>query len=158
MRALMLRLDVVSIFILIAASFTPMHGILFTGWKRWGILVVVWSLTIVGIILRTIFFAIIPSYVGTLIFLAIGWIGGVSAYLLYREHGWTLALPVILGGVLYSVGAIINIFDSLVVIPKIWGSHETFHLFVLVALATHWSVIAKVANGSINRVQLEKQS
>jgi len=52
----MARLDHGAIFILIAASFTPAHGLLFRGALRWGPLVLVWIGAITGITLKTIFF------------------------------------------------------------------------------------------------------
>lgn len=150
-RAIMLRLDVAAIFVLIAATFTPIHGVLFTGWRHWGMLGVLWTIAVLGATLRLIFFESIPDTVGIGIFLAMGWIGAVSAYLLYHDYGGRVVFPVILGGVLYSIGAVINAADWPVMIDKIWGAHETFHLFVLAALGTHWALISKIADGSICR-------
>ena len=45
-RDVMLRLDVAAIFLLIAGTFTPIHGILFTGWKRSGILAMLWTIAL----------------------------------------------------------------------------------------------------------------
>ncbi len=148
-RAVMLRLDVAAIFLLIAGTFTPIHGILFKGWKRSGILGLLWLIAVIGITLRTIFFESIPDVVGIGIFLAMGWIGGWSAWLLFHEYGWPVVKPVVAGGVLYSIGAVINALGAPVIIPMVWGPHETFHLFVLAGLGAHWSLIAKLADGSL---------
>ena len=61
-REVMVRLDVAAIFVLIAASFTPVHGVLYRGWNRWGILIPLWVFTIAAITLRTIFFESPVSY------------------------------------------------------------------------------------------------
>jgi channel protein (hemolysin III family) len=148
-RAVMVRLDVASIFILIAATFTSIHGILFTGWKRWGILTAIWTIAVTGLTLRTIFFDSVPGAAGIGIFLAMGWIGAFSAYLLYHDYGWSVVKPVIWGGIFYSVGAIIDAAKGPILIPLVWGSHESFHLFVLAGLGMHWSLIAKLAEGSL---------
>jgi channel protein (hemolysin III family) len=150
-RAVMIRLDVAAIFVLIAATFTAIHGMLFTGWKRWSILALIWTIAVVGLTLRVIFFDSVPSAVGIVIFLAMGWIGAFSAYLLYHDYGWSVVMPVIWGGLLYSIGAVIDVFDGPILIPMVWGAHETFHLFVLGGLGMHWSLIAKLAEGSIDR-------
>lgn len=150
-RAVMVRLDVASIFVLIAATFTSIHGMLFVGWRRWGILLLIWSIAVTGLTLRTIFFDNVPGVAGIGIFLAMGWIGAFSAYLLFRDYGWTVVNPVIWGGVFYSVGALIDAANGPVLIPKVWGSHETFHLFVLAGLGMHWSLIARLAEGSLER-------
>ena len=150
-RAVMVRLDVASIFILIAATFTSLHGMLFTGWKRGGILLLIWTIAISGLTLRSIFFDSVPSVLGIGIFLAMGWIGAFSAYLLYHDYGWPVVVPVFLGGIFYSVGALIDAVDMPTLIPMVWGPHETFHLFVLAGLGMHWSVVAKLAEGSLGR-------
>ena len=86
----MIRLDVAAIFFLIAATFTPIHGLLFTGWRRWGILIPLWVIAITGITLRTIFFNSINYTVGVGIFLLMGWIGGLSSWLLWKQYGLSL--------------------------------------------------------------------
>ena len=133
-RAVMLRLDVAAIFLLIAGTFTPIHGILCTGWKRSVILGLLWAISVTGITLRTIFFESIPDVVGSGIFLAMGWIGALSAWLLFQDYGWVVVKPVVAGGVMYSIGAVINAVGWPVIIPMVWGPHETFHLFVLAGL------------------------
>ncbi|MDB2685984.1 hemolysin III family protein [Mariniblastus sp.] len=157
-RAVMLRLDVAAIFLLIAGTFTPIHGILFTGWKRNAILGVLWSIAVIGITVRTIFFDSIPDIVGIGIFLVMGWIGALSAWLLFKDYGWAIAKPVVSGGVLYSIGAVINALRWPTIIPMVWGPHETFHLFVLAGLGVHWSLIAKLANGSVRPDQKKSGS
>ncbi len=150
-REVMLRMDTAAIFTLIASTFTVIHGILFKDWRRWAIISLLWLITIAGITLRTIFFNSIPGLVGDSIFLLIGWIGGYSAWLILKEYGWPAIVPIVIGGVLYSIGAIINATDSLVIIDMVWGPHETFHLFVLAALGVHWAFVWSLADGSFQK-------
>ncbi len=147
-RGVMLRMDVAVIFVLIAGTFTPIHGILFRGWRRWGMLLLIWTIAVTGITLRTIFFEHIPYVVGVGIFIAMGWIGVISAIMLFRDFGWTVVGPLFLGGALYTVGAIANVMQFSIV-PRVWGAHETFHVLVLAGLGAHWSLIARIADGSI---------
>ena len=67
-REVMLRLDVAAIFVLIASTFTIIHGILFNGWKRWGVVVLQWTIAVTGLTLRAIFFHQIPRILGDGIF------------------------------------------------------------------------------------------
>lgn len=150
-RQLWLRLDIVAIFIMISSTFTALHGMLFTDWRRWGVISLLWTITVVGVTLRTVFFSSIPGYAGDTIFLLMGWIGAFSAFLLWREYHWHAIILVILGGVFYTVGALMNTFDWPVVIDKVWGPHETFHLFVLAGLGSHWAFVWSVADGSFQR-------
>ncbi|MDG1875112.1 MAG: hemolysin III family protein [Mariniblastus sp.] len=150
-RDVMLRLDVAAIFIMIASTFTVLHGILFTGWRRWAIISLLWTITVVGVTLRTIFFHSIPGFVGDGIFLLMGWIGAVSAYLLWTEFRWRAVFPIVIGGLFYTVGAILNAMDWPVFIPKVWGPHETFHFLVLAGVGTHWSLVWSICDGSFQR-------
>ena len=146
----MIRLDVAAIFFLIAASFTPIHGLLFKGWKRWGILVPLWTIAITGITLRSIFFNSIPLLLGTLIFLAMGWVGGLSGYLLFKHYGRNAFLPAIWGGVMYTIGAVGDAIDWPTVVPMVWGPHESFHLFVLAGIGFHLSLISDIVEGKLS--------
>ncbi len=155
-RAVMLRLDVAAIFVMIASTFTVIHGILFHGWRRWLIILLLWTITITGVTLRTIFFDSIPSVVGDGIFLLMGWIGAWSAFLLWQRYGWRAVVYALAGGLFYSAGALINTFGWPVFIQKVWGPHETFHLFVLAGLGTHWAFVWSIADGSFQRRLAEK--
>lgn len=152
----MIRLDVAAIFFLIAATFTPIHGLLFNGWKRWGILVPLWGIAIAGITLRTIFFDNIHLLIGTGIFLAMGWIGAVSTCFLWKKYGWTAAGPAIWGGVMYTIGAVGDALGWPTIIPKVWGSHETFHYFVLAGLGFHWHLVSMIVDNRL--IQHESES
>jgi hemolysin III len=54
-------------------------------------------------------------------------------------------IPVIVGGVLYSVGAVINLLQRPALWPGVFGFHELFHLFVIAgSLAHYWFIIAVI--------------
>lgn len=55
------RLDHAAIFLVIAGTFTPIHCILFSGFLRWGFLLIVWVLAISGLVVKTIYFTTIPE-------------------------------------------------------------------------------------------------
>jgi channel protein (hemolysin III family) len=152
----MLRLDVAAIFVLIASTFTIIHGILFNGWKRWGVVVLQWTIAVTGLTLRAIFFHQIPRILGDGIFLLMGWVGAYSAWLLWKDFGWAGVSKVIWGGVFYTIGVAIHSTNSWVFIPKVWGPHETFHLLVLVGLAVHWTFVWEIVDGSFQRKHSKK--
>ena len=150
-RDVMLRLDVASIFVLIASTFTVIHGLLFEGRQRRLIPLFLWLIVIVGVTLRSIFFHSIPSIVGDGIFLLMGWLGAASSWMLWKKFGFKGIKLVFLGGVYYTIGALMNAFDLPVVIPMVWGPHESFHLLVLAGLGAHWAFVMGVADGSFMR-------
>lgn len=157
-RDVMLRLDVAAIFVMIASTFTVIHGILFSGWRFWGFIGPLWVITITGVTLRTIFFHSIPAILGDGIFLLMGWIGAASARVLFKEYGWSAVRPILVGGAFYTLGAIINAMGWPIFIYKVWGPHETFHLFVLAGLGTHWAFVWSLADETFQRRARENLS
>jgi channel protein (hemolysin III family) len=119
---------------------------LFVGWKRWAMIAILWGIAVTGITLRTIYFNSIPPILGDGIFLLMGWVGAFSSWLVWQQYGWTAVGPIFWGGLFYTIGAIINSQSGLVVIDKVWGPHETFHLFVLAGIGTHWAFIWRIAD------------
>lgn len=72
-REIMLRVDVVGVFLLIAASMTPAQGILFTGWSRWVSLTLIWAVAVLGIIWRMAYWSTTHGSPATVVFLLFGW-------------------------------------------------------------------------------------
>jgi len=142
-RMVFQRLDHAGIFFLIAGSFTPLHGIMFTGFWRWGILALVWTLAITGIILKSIFFNDIPEWLGLSIYLGMGWLGLLSGILLSRRLGFAFVKPLVYSGLAYSLGGITEYFSWPILIPGVIGPHEIFHVAVIVGIAVHWYFIGQ---------------
>jgi len=137
-RAVFQRLDHACIWVLIAATFTPVHVILFRGPWRWGFLAVIWACAAVGVILKTVYFAEVGNQLGLALYLILGWAGSISAARLWRQYGRGGAHLLLAGGLLYSVGGVVSVAEMPVVIPGYVGPHELFHLAVLAALYAHW--------------------
>jgi hemolysin III len=141
------RLDHGAIFVLIAGTFTPLHGILFRGRLRWGPLVFVWALAVTAITLKTVFFSGLHEWVGLSLYLGLGWLGVFSGSLLWRRHGFAFVRPLLLGGVVYSIGAVSEYHNFPVLIPGVVHGHEVFHLAVLAGAFLHWRFIWQFAAG-----------
>jgi hemolysin III len=136
------RLDGVGIFALIAGTYTPMAwGLLRKRWRRWT-LAVIWTVAISA----TVVIATgrhFPLVVATCLYLGMGW-GAVICYIeIARSVSHRTLFPIVLGGVFYSVGAVINLIDWPVLYPGVFGAHELFHLFVLAGSFTHYFFIFK---------------
>ena len=104
-RAVLQRLDHAGVFALIAGTFTPAHAILFTGFWRWSFLILIWSLAIAGITVKSIFFNELAEWVGLMGYLGLGWLGIFSAYMTHRLHGFPIIRPLVFGALAYTVGA-----------------------------------------------------
>lgn len=140
-RAILQRLDHAGIFGLIAGTFTPVHGILFKGFWRWGILFLIWALAITGITLKSIFFNDMAEWLGLVFYLGLGWVGILSAYLTHRLHGFTIIKPLIYGALAYTTGASLEFLRLPIVIPGVIGPHELFHIAVLFGIGWHWQFV-----------------
>lgn len=135
------KLDHVGIYLLIAGTYTPTAVVILYGAWRIGILTMAWSLAFVGIVMRLSTEAITPS-ISTTYYLVMGW----GAILMYFELARILSRqalrPVVFGGVLYSVGALINLARWPDLAPPAFGHHELFHIFALAASLTHFWFMA----------------
>jgi len=140
------RLDHAAIFLVIAGTFTPIHCMLFTGFLRWGFLVIVWVLAITGLIVKTIFFTSIPEWLGLSFYLGLGWMGLYMGFHLWRRYGFAFIRPLVLGGIFYTIGAIIEYHQKLTLLPGILGPHEILHIAVLFGIGFQWLFIAKALN------------
>jgi channel protein (hemolysin III family) len=138
------RLDHAAIFVLIAATYTPIHVIAFRGLMRWGILSIVWSVTITGITLKSIFFKDIAEWVSLLLYLSLGWFGVFSTVQLYKRFGLEYIKPLLYGALAYTIGATLEFLRIPVLIPEVIGPHELFHIFVLIGISMHWIFIQRL--------------
>lgn len=149
------RLDHAAIFVLIAGTITTVHGILFSGWRRWLIILLLWMFVAAAVPLKMVFFHEMPEALGLGLYLGFGWVGLFSGFLLYRRYGFKFILLVLYGGLAYSIGAVAEFVDWPVVVPGVFGPHEFFHLAVLAGLALHWWFIWQFADGSVTRDQTQ---
>jgi len=150
-RAVLRRLDHAAIFIMIAGTFTPIHGLLFNGWSRWGMLSVIWVLAIFGLTVKTIYFTEMDEGVGLLLYLGLGWLGAVSAFLLHRRHGTRFLKPLVYGALAYTVGALLDYLHLATPIPGVIGPHELFHVAVLFGMGFHWYMIDKMTQAHVEQ-------
>ena len=152
---ILLRLDHAAIFFLIAATFTPVHVFLFSGFKRWGFLAFIWLAAIAGIVIKTLFFAQTPKWLGVSMYLALGWTGLISGASIWRRYGYRFMAPLFYGGIAYSLGVVFEVATAAMggyqPIPRIAGGHEVFHFAVLLGMAIHWRFIASIAGACARR-------
>ena len=133
-------IDHVGIFLLIAGTYTPIVTTLLPPRRRRATLWIVWIVAISGAILNLLT-GPLPAPIATSFYLILGW-GGLWSYFGARptlSHRDLIAVP--LGGVLYSIGAAFHLARGPNIWPGVIGGHELFHLFVVVAAATHFAFI-----------------
>jgi len=146
-RWVMRQLDIAGVFVLIAGTATPIHVILFKRWACWAPLLLMWSVAATGITLRAIFEESLPPYLGTGLFLAMGWCGAVPSVVLWRRYGYGFVEPLVWGGIAYTVGAIVLMARWPILIPGVVGPHEIWHIAVLLGISLHWKFVFQFAAG-----------
>ncbi|MDX2036426.1 MAG: hemolysin III family protein [Isosphaeraceae bacterium] len=137
------RLDHIGIYLLIAGSYTPLAWNMMRHPWRTTVLVAAWASALGGsafLALR----GVLPPFWATLIYLLMGW-GAIFCYLeLLREVTHRRLFPLLLGGMLYSVGAFLNLLSWPTLLPGFLGAHEIFHLFVMAGSAAHFMFVLHV--------------
>lgn len=133
-------LDHASIFVLIAGTYTPIAVNVLSGSLRIAVLGVVWSLAVAGV--ATSLLALrLPRWVYTSLYVAMGWVAIVPFLALTRLLPWQPLALLVLGGVLYTAGAIVYALRRPNPFPRVFGFHEVFHSFVIAGSASFASVI-----------------
>lgn len=137
------RLDSVGIFALIAGSYTPIAWTLMKGrWRRWT-LATVWGVAATATIMIATGRHFSPV-LGTGLYLGMGWCAVVCYSEIAKVVSHRALLPIVAGGLFYSVGAVLNLLHWPVLWPGTFGPHELFHLFVLAGSLAHYGFILEV--------------
>ncbi len=138
------KVDHAAIYVLIAGTYTPFCVNAFEGFWKWGMLSIIWSLAVIGIVIK-VFFIRAPRWLNAGIYLVMGWLSVTSAgQMLAALPAWVLTWMII-GGVIYTLGAIVYITKIFNFKPGVFGFHEVWHIFVLLAAAAHFVAVMGVA-------------
>jgi hemolysin III len=142
----MRRIDHMMIYILIAGTYTPVCLILLRGRLGLGLLITVWSLAAAGA-LQTIAWMHAPQWFSTVVYIAMGWLAILVIRPLLAAVPIGFFYWILAGGIIYTVGAVIHAVDWPRVragaIPRLFGSHEIWHLCVIAgSFAHYWAIFA----------------
>lgn len=141
LRQVLRRIDHSTIFVFIAASYTPVALLVLDGSWRWVVLGVVWAGAGAGVGMSVAWLTA-PRVLRAGTYLALGWVVVIALpQLVERLPAAPLALFAA-GGLLYSVGAVVYAFRRPDPWPHTFGFHELFHAFVVAAALTHFVAMA----------------
>lgn len=138
------RADHATIFVFIAATYTPLAYNVLDGWWRVGVLAAIWLCAIAGVIGAAPFLRI-PRRLLASLYLAMGWVAVVALVPLTAALGWLAAALIALGGLQYSLGAAVYAFKRPNPWPRVFGYHELFHLAVVMASVTFYVIVVRYA-------------
>jgi hemolysin III len=131
------KFDHSAIFLLIAGTYTPFCVNAFTGFFRWGLLAIIWAIAVIGIVVN-VFYINAPRWASTSVYVVMGWlclsaVGQMSAALSVSAIVW-----LIVGGVVYTLGAVVYATKIFNFVPGKFGFHEVWHIFVLLGALSHF--------------------
>ena len=142
----MKRLDHSMIFVLIAGSYTPIALLVLHGPWTIVILSIIWVAAAAGIILKLIRIDGFTVLTATL-YMAMGWLALIALPQLLREMPVSALALTVVGGLLYTVGAIVFAVRRPDPSPAVFGYHEVWHAFMAAAAACHFAMISIVVLG-----------
>ncbi|MEO5610960.1 MAG: hemolysin III family protein [Ornithinibacter sp.] len=144
--AVLRRLDHSNIFLIIAGSYTPFALLLPRDQARM-LLLIVWTGAIMGVAFR-VFWAGAPRWLYVPVYVLLGWVAVFYFGPLLDSAGVAVMTWVVIGGVLYSLGAIVYGTKRPDISPRWFGFHEVFHALTILAFTAHFVAASLALTGS----------
>ena len=138
-RIILKRIDHANIFLLIAGTYTPIALLALPESKGVLLLALVWGGTALGIGFR-VFWINAPRWLYVPLYLALGWAAVMYLGDLLAVNLAMMVL-VVVGGALYTCGAIVYGLKKPNPVPGVFGFHEIFHTLTVLAFLCHWTAI-----------------
>lgn len=139
-RYVLSRCDVAMIQLFIAGTFTPVAFFTLSGaWRLWS-LVIAWTVALAGAAVAASPLRA-PRWVATAGYVAMGWLSVVPMTRIITALPWEGVGLIMLGGLLYTLGAIVYARRRPDPLPRWFGFHEVFHLLVIAASICHYLAI-----------------
>jgi hemolysin III len=135
------RLDHSMIFVLVAGTYTPFAAFVLDDALGRVVLLVVWIGALAGIAMNVVW-TDAPRWAVAMSYVALGWVIVFATPQVIDQAGVACMSLLLLGGVLYTMGAVVYARRWPDPAPAVFGFHEIFHLLVIAAAATHFAAVA----------------
>jgi len=135
------QIDHSNIFVFIAGTYTPIALGLLHGAPMIVLLALIWGVALLGVTLG-VFALRAPRWLTAGLYVAMGWIAIGWLPTLWRGGGWLIPVLVLIGGVVYTLGAVVYARKRPDPAPGWFGFHEVFHACTVIAAICHWAAIA----------------
>lgn len=137
------RLDHANIFLFIAGTYTPLALMLLDASGATVLLALVWSIAALGIAIKVGWMGA-PRWLYTSLYIAMGWVAVGWLVPFWNAGGPLIVALIVLGGLIYTAGAVVYARKSPDPSPAWFGYHEIFHACTIVAALCHFAAIAVV--------------
>ena len=137
------RWDHANIYLFIAGTYTPLTLNLLHGTSRVVLLSLIWGCAAAGVAFRMLWLSA-PRLLYTALYVVMGWaaVGWLGEF--WHAGGPAAVILILVGGVIYSVGAVVYGFKRPNPSPRWFGFHEIFHACTVAAAICHYIAIALV--------------
>ena len=132
------KIDHISVFLLIAGSYTPICVISLRESGGMTLLLIIAIVMVLGIAFKALWINC-PRYVSSIIYIAMGWLVVFNITKVYQALDPTGFYLLLAGGIFYTIGGIIYALKFS--INRDWGYHEIFHIFILLGTLCHYLMI-----------------
>jgi len=139
-EGLLRRLDHANIYLIIAGTYTPFAVLALPTSSGKLLLSIVWSGALVGVVLR-VFWIGVPRWLSTSLYVVVGWVVVFFLPELVDTAGWGVVVLIAVGGVLYTLGAVVYATKWPNPAPRTFGFHEVFHTLTIVAFTAHYIAV-----------------
>ena len=140
-RPILRRIDHSTIYVFIAACYTPVALLVLDGRLRWAVLITVWVGAALGVAFSVAWISA-PRALSAATYVALGWVAAICYPPLSAALPLTPMILIAAGGGLYTVGAVIFALGRPNPWPRTFGFHEIFHVFVILAAVAHFVAMA----------------
>jgi hemolysin III len=136
------RRDHAAIFLLIAGSYTPFCVVALDGpWRVW-MLVAVWTGAVLGIAVKL--YRTDLHVLSGFMYLGLGWAAVIVFPQFVRALGTAPIVLIVIGGLLYSIGALALATHRPTLFPRTFGYHEVWHAATAAAAACHYVAVVLI--------------
>ncbi len=134
------RIDHSMIYLVVAGTFTPVAIAVLDGVSLAVSLSVLWGIAATGIVMKSLL-PNVKTWLSVSLQLSMGWIAIAWVPRIVEELGWSAVVLILLGGLCYTVGAVIFLTKWPKLLPRSFSYHELFHVLVITASILHFMAI-----------------
>lgn len=134
------RIDHANIYLFIAGTYTPLAVQLLAGTSRTALLALIWGCAATGVLFR-VFWLGAPRWLYTALYVLMGWTALFWLVRFWMAGGPAVVLLVVVGGLIYSYGALVYGRKRPDPSPTLFGFHEIFHACTVAAALCHYAAI-----------------
>lgn len=142
-RIALRKFDHISIYLLIAGSYTPICLLELRGTLGWTLFIVIWALALLGTAMALLWINC-PRQLTATVYIVMGWLAVIALIPIRQAMGSLGLFWLLLGGILYTVGGILYALKWPGRSNPRFGCHEVFHVFILLGSIAHFLLMYHV--------------